>query len=757
MKLPLFRVVDALPAWGGAALAAGLAAAACWIAWAAGLAPGGHGWWWPAAGLAFGLGHRWGWRWAFASAAGAAACAALVPVGLAQALGAALGVALGSAAGLTVLGVARDLRPASDLPGETRRTLAVALLVAMPVQATVVTLAAAWAGERGLAQALQCWMTAWLAGAVGAATVAPLVPSPTSTPMLELDRRAAAAAVRRAALAACALAGAYAALAGFGLHAHARAAWLGLVPLAAACAAGAGSRASAALLVGAALGMQLARGAIEQLAGAPAGPSEPAAGLEAAAALLCAGLVAQWMHALAAERREALARLPHPDGMAASADSPGLHELLDALSLAAALNACLAVPGRGGLGLIGIRWTQADATAAGRCGPAAAPVAGLLVRHPQALLVACLAPGCHAMVLAADSVAQVRAVARDLYARLEATDAADTAACIGGLLIEPQASIDADDGLGALTDAIAIAGSVRESRLFVEPLSQSMIDARRAHRDKVERAREAIHSARLELHAQPLDNDGRAGGPIEYEILTRLRDRDGSLIAPAEFLALAAQTRESAALDRAVIEQVFAWLAAHPQALARTGTCSINLADATLGDPTIAAYAHERGARHGIPGDKIVFELTEGGVLRDPAGASRLVDELKAAGFGVALDDFGRGLATFEYLRRFPLDYVKIDGAFIRNLATSPIDEEIVRATIRVARRLQVRTVAEHVHSNRVLDKLRELGVDHVQGMLVGAPRPLHELFGLAPAAGGEPASAWAKPAASLPTSAGAT
>jgi EAL domain-containing protein (putative c-di-GMP-specific phosphodiesterase class I) len=182
-------------------------------------------------------------------------------------------------------------------------------------------------------------------------------------------------------------------------------------------------------------------------------------------------------------------------------------------------------------------------------------------------------------------------------------------------------------------------------------------------------------------------------------------------------------------LDRAVIKRTFEWLATHPAALERTHKCSINLCGATMSDGAIAEYIRQQRVLYRIPADRIVFEITESEAIRNPSAASRLVDELKAQGFGIALDDFGTGLATFEYLKRFPLDYLKIDGSFIRNLTTNPIDEEIVMSTVRVARRLKLRTIAEHVHSEPVFERLRELGVDHLQGDLFGRPQPIDTLF----------------------------
>jgi len=190
------------------------------------------------------------------------------------------------------------------------------------------------------------------------------------------------------------------------------------------------------------------------------------------------------------------------------------------------------------------------------------------------------------------------------------------------------------------------------------------------------------------------------------------------------------------ALDRGVIERVFEWLAKNPEALARTWKCSINLSGMTMSDTKIASFIREQRARFDIPASRIVFEITESEAIRNPGAASRLVDELKADGFGIALDDFGTGLATFEYLKRFPLDYLKIDGSFIRNLINNPIDEEIVTSTLRVAQRLNVKTIAEHVHSQDIYDRLQHLGVEYVQGEVVGNARPIADIFLAAGAAG---------------------
>ena len=256
-----------------------------------------------------------------------------------------------------------------------------------------------------------------------------------------------------------------------------------------------------------------------------------------------------------------------------------------------------------------------------------------------------------------------------------------------------------------------------------------MIDARRAHQKKIEHIRDAIRNDRIELYAQPLIDPEAPSQMRSYEVLTRLRDKDGQLIRPPEFLTLASQAQMSVPLDRGVIRLAFEWLAANPEALALTWKCSINLAGATMSDDTIADFIREQRANNAIPAAKVVFEITESEAIRNPAAASRLVDDLKAQGFGIALDDFGTGLATFEYLKRFPLDYLKIDGSFVRNLMTNPIDEEIILSTVRVAKRLKLRTIAEHVHNAAIYERLTDLGVSYLQGDFFGKAMPLAEMF----------------------------
>ena len=446
-----------------------------------------------------------------------------------------------------------------------------------------------------------------------------------------------------------------------------------------------------------------------------------------------ASVLALIVHSIANDRRLALTRV------AKQAREDLSTGLLNDRGMLIEFEATLNNTDRKHLGLIGIHLSNFDSLS-DLCGAMQAlhleqSTALLLKRQNDCIVAARLSAGRYAIVVQADTVVAVRTVAREIYTQMTGQSfktengSLRLQACVGGLLVDRNALINSEECLLALADAMTIAASVRDPQLFVEPLSQTMIDARRTHQEKIEHVREAIREQRIELYAQRILELKGPSGDLNYEILCRLRGRDGQLILPPEFIPLTVQAQMSVALDRAVVQKTFEWLSRNPTALNQTSKCSINLSGLTLGDASIASFIFSQRVLNDIPATKIVFEITESEAIRNPAAASRLVDSLKTEGFGIALDDFGTGLATFEYLKRFAIDYLKIDGSFVRTLKANSIDEEIVRATIRVARHLGVKTVAEHVHQQPILDLLQELGVDCIQGAIVGMPEPINELF----------------------------
>ena len=693
---------------------------------------------WPSAAVGFAFAWYHGLRWLPVAAAGAGlwALAATQDPRYALILGAAS--MLGPWQAIRLLRRLADWKPPEYRLDSVSRFLAMSLLVSAPIDALffgglVYTFQIAPLHQYGVAQLL---LSAWLADVLGMLLVCPALLALLRPARLTADEEevAADAASPRFSILTVLVVLGIAALA-YVLHRLGQGHYAGLVlfavfvPMIWAAASQATGRADAYTLLLAGLPLLASRAyAVTDTHGAGFGET-----VSVSLLLCCAVLAAQLLQALAADRSLALVRMSR---QARQDMSTGL---LNDRGMIAELTDRLASPNRPRYGLIGLYISNYDAIH-DLCGTVEAmqleqATAQLLIQQNGTQLAARLSAGRYTMLIHAETVAQVRAVAREIYTQLsgqvfQTEHGSIRLQChIGGLLLDPNSQISSEDCLSALSDAQAIAASVRDPQLFVEPLSQTMIDARRAHQKKIEHIRDAIRNDRIELYAQPLIDPEAPSQMRSYEVLTRLRDKDGQLIRPPEFLTLASQAQMSVPLDRGVIRLAFEWLAANPEALALTWKCSINLAGATMSDDTIADFIREQRANNAIPAAKVVFEITESEAIRNPAAASRLVDDLKAQGFGIALDDFGTGLATFEYLKRFPLDYLKIDGSFVRNLMTNPIDEEIILSTVRVAKRLKLRTIAEHVHNAAIYERLTDLGVSYLQGDFFGKAMPLAEMF----------------------------
>ena len=693
---------------------------------------------WPSAAVGFAFAWYHGLRWLPVAAAGAGlwALAATQDPRYALILGAAS--MLGPWQAIRLLRRLADWKPPEYRLDSVSRFLAMSLLVSAPINALlfgglVYTFQIAPLHQYGVAQLL---LSAWLADVLGMLLVCPALLALLRPARLAADEEevAADAASPRFSILTVLVVLGIAALA-YVLHRLGQGHYAGLVlfavfvPMIWAAASQATGRADAYTLLLAGLPLLASRAyAVTDAHGMGFGET-----VSVSLLLCCAVLAAQLLQALAADRSLALVRMSR---QARQDMSTGL---LNDRGMIAELTDRLASPNRPRYGLIGLYISNYDAIH-DLCGTVEAmqleqATAQLLIQQNGTQLAARLSAGRYTMLIHAETVSQVRAVAREIYTQLsgqvfQTEHGSIRLQChIGGLLLDPNSQISSEDSLSALSDAQAIAASVRDPQLFVEPLSQTMIDARRAHQKKIEHIRDAIRNDRIELYAQPLIDPEAPSQMRSYEVLTRLRDKDGQLIRPPEFLTLASQAQMSVPLDRGVIRLAFEWLAANPEALALTWKCSINLAGATMSDDTIADFIREQRANNAIPAAKVVFEITESEAIRNPAAASRLVDDLKAQGFGIALDDFGTGLATFEYLKRFPLDYLKIDGSFVRNLMTNPIDEEIILSTVRVAKRLKLRTIAEHVHNAAIYERLTDLGVSYLQGDFFGKAMPLAEMF----------------------------
>jgi diguanylate cyclase (GGDEF)-like protein/PAS domain S-box-containing protein len=237
----------------------------------------------------------------------------------------------------------------------------------------------------------------------------------------------------------------------------------------------------------------------------------------------------------------------------------------------------------------------------------------------------------------------------------------------------------------------------------------------------------ALKENRFELHAQPIVHAAphpQEGGP-GLEVLLRLKDDKGVPIAPEDFMRAAERYRLMPHVDRWVVQTSLTALARGAVRLAPDRSLCINLSGQTLGDSGFLEFVVDCLDRTGVAPSRICFEVTENSVITNVDHARRFIGVLHGMGCQFALDDFGRGLSSFANLKSLSLDYLKIDGLFIRNLASDTVNQAMVTAMIKLARSLNFQVIAEQVEDLSALDSARRMGVDFVQGYQVGRPVPL--------------------------------
>lgn len=236
----------------------------------------------------------------------------------------------------------------------------------------------------------------------------------------------------------------------------------------------------------------------------------------------------------------------------------------------------------------------------------------------------------------------------------------------------------------------------------------------------------ALAEDRFVLHAQPIFDVADPGRqPRHYEFLLRLLDHDGGLVSPMEFIPAAERFNLMSMLDHWVIDRAFAHVAECVRRGDAVESYAVNLSGASFSDAALSGDIAARLSMHGIPPRMICFEITETAVIGNLTRALTLIHELKRLGCSFALDDFGSGMSSFAYLKQLPVDILKIDGSFVRNIATDRVDRAMVASINEVGHVMGLRTVAEFVESVEVLEELRRIGVDLAQGYGLARPAPL--------------------------------
>jgi len=237
-------------------------------------------------------------------------------------------------------------------------------------------------------------------------------------------------------------------------------------------------------------------------------------------------------------------------------------------------------------------------------------------------------------------------------------------------------------------------------------------------------------NSHLLLVQQPIIPLAEDNGGLHYEILLRIQDPEtAELVSPGVFLSAAERYKLSPLLDRWVIDTVFRLLAAHPAHLPALSLCTINLSGLSLSDEGFLEHLREALQTSGLAPEKLCFEITETAAIANLNTANRFIWALRDQGCRFALDDFGSGFCSFGYLKNLPVDFIKIDGMFIKNIDRDPVDATMVRAINDIAHKLGKKTIAEFVENERILAKLKTIGIDYAQGYELGRPASLTQLL----------------------------
>ena len=300
-----------------------------------------------------------------------------------------------------------------------------------------------------------------------------------------------------------------------------------------------------------------------------------------------------------------------------------------------------------------------------------------------------------------------------------------------GLVSVTKASRDITDVLRAADNACYTAKNKGRKRIHVYREDDAELATRRGEMQWVERIKHALEEDRFHLNFQPIvPINGGDTGQEHYELLLRLDDEDGHIVRPSAFLPAAERSNLATQIDRWVVRTAFEWFTLHPERLEHLFLCAINLSGHSLGDKEFLESLVRQFDEVNISPEKICFEITETAAITNFVGATRFIETLKELGCRFALDDFGSGLSSFAYLKNLPVDFLKIDGVFVRDILDNPIDLAMVKSINEIGHAMGKQTIAEFVENDAILDELRlgELGVNYAQGYAIGHPRPINEM-----------------------------
>ncbi|HBC56760.1 MAG TPA: hypothetical protein DCZ03_06300, partial [Gammaproteobacteria bacterium] len=298
-----------------------------------------------------------------------------------------------------------------------------------------------------------------------------------------------------------------------------------------------------------------------------------------------------------------------------------------------------------------------------------------------------------------------------------------------GLLMLDSCTPSVSAALSAVDTACSIAKEKGRNRIQHYHHDDKRLRRKRGDIEWVEKIRHALEEQRFKLYYQPIIPIQDKTKSERAEVLVRMVDDVGQIIPPINFIPAAERYNLMHQIDRWVLEETlnFCEVFKSSSAIEHINTFSVNISGGSLADEKFMDYIFHRIKSSAVAGENICFEITETYAINNINDALKFIHKLKALGCRFALDDFGSGYSSFSYLKNLPVDYLKIDGCFIRDLVTNPVDYAMVESIHKVGQVMNIQTVAEFVEDKHILRAITDIGVDYAQGYCVSKPKPLFD------------------------------
>lgn len=285
--------------------------------------------------------------------------------------------------------------------------------------------------------------------------------------------------------------------------------------------------------------------------------------------------------------------------------------------------------------------------------------------------------------------------------------------------------------LSEANTACNLASKQGGNRVFAYREENSEIQKLEGNLEWVMILKKALQENRFRMHAQaihPLAKDEYKKPFHHYELLIRLSDENGNPISPGEFIAAAEYYSMMPRLDRWVIHNVLNQLSDVP-VQEPLPIFAINLSGQSLNDPQFLSFVQKEIKSSGVHPEMLCFEITEQVAVEDLSSINRFIATLKSLGCKFSLDDFGTGVSSYSYLRSLDVDYLKIDGSFVKHIANDDVAKTMVQSINQVGHTMKLSIIAEYVENQQIVEILREMGVDYGQGYEIAKPRPIEEVL----------------------------